>query len=304
MDEPVPRPVLSNIPLNDDRRHTCDMSQSISDLPVHSIPPVPTMPKIAPSSRSAISRSGLPIVEGGRLFGSALEDTGFSTDSAQTATSFKSSLSADPTDEEDHDHRLQPYQLQQAQPIGILSPGRPSTGPPSNLLARAASRTSLGHDLDTISLNDVDTAFLNVSNPTASSDPLRSIYGAEDISRPAPVHSVYPMRTSSIRSEQRLTSSSPPPLGLTPPPPSRSPLSTGAALISGATRTAYTFNNSASQVHIPESQQQQQQQQQSQHPLESSRAPSVGRRARYRPSPNVECIDGLWRAGLSSTTLC
>ncbi|KAK3821951.1 MAG: meiotic cell cortex C-terminal pleckstrin homology-domain-containing protein [Linnemannia gamsii] len=59
-------------------------------------------------------------------------------------------------------------------------------------------------------------------------------------------------------------------------------MTTGAAIISSTTRTAYTFQNSSSQVYIPQSTQQQPQYQ---HITDSSGA-SISHTRGYRPSPN------------------
>ncbi|KAG0053191.1 hypothetical protein BGZ83_001502 [Gryganskiella cystojenkinii] len=268
--EPVPRRFAqSDIPLDDERRHTCDMSQSISNSSAHFIPPVPALPKSVDGSRVSLGFAFGETSIGLSRLPKSVEQSQSAHVLAPSPSFERSEMFAGDKEELESDY----LQLQQgsAKSTGILSPGRPSTGPPSTLLARAAARASVASELDSV--------FSNEAIEVPATHTAGTITGLAYARVDNPPATAYPIRTSSIRSVQRLASSSPPTMGHSFPPQSRSPLATGAAIISSTTRTAYAFNNSSSQVQLSQGQQQQQ------HITDSSGA-SIGRRPRYRPSPN------------------
>ncbi|KAI8595483.1 hypothetical protein EDD21DRAFT_391119 [Dissophora ornata] len=276
--EPVPRSLASDIPLDDERRHTCDMSQSIPDFSSQSAPPVPALPKDIISSRPVTTISMAEGQEFRVSFGSAFGDAGGSalvTGAIEPVYPSEHSVPAETRKRENSSRqRYQQYHKdeqdsgEEEQDQKLLSPGRPTTGPPSALLARAAARVSIVSDLDAEALNEPLT---NTHGTNYSRHPLDSSYPpSQPLTYPPRAASI---RSPSIRSEKRVASSSP------PPPHSRPPMATGAATISATTRTAYTFSNSSSQVHVAQSQQSQYQ-----HITDSSGV-SIGR-SRYRPSPS------------------
>ncbi|KAG0209997.1 hypothetical protein BGX28_009776 [Mortierella sp. GBA30] len=281
--EPVPRFMHSDIPVDDERRHTCDMSQSMPDSPSHDIPPVPALPKDIVQARSATAITSPDAQEFRVSFGSAFGDAdrvGMMTGRIGSVYAEHDRIMADPaehdhhSDSEGHGHGAEQYRDESTG----MSPGRPSTGPPSTLLARAAARASMASELDAVPLNDPaghhhhdranDTA---VASSRHSSHHNLSVQTSVPISYPPRTASI---RSASIRSEKRMISSSSPPQQSH----TRTPMATGAAIISSTTRTAYTFNSSSSQVHVPNSQQYQ-------HITDSSGA-SIGRHRGYRRSPN------------------
>ncbi|KAI7820790.1 hypothetical protein BC939DRAFT_456957 [Gamsiella multidivaricata] len=275
--EPVPRFMLSDIPLDDERRHTCDMSQGMTDSSSQAVPPVPAIPKDIARSRPSTVVKSTEIQEFRVSFGSAFGDAGGSaTDTGRIEPMYSSARDDDEmvSDRQQY-HSNDQIEGEGEQQAKLLSPGRPATGPPSTLLARAAARASMVPELDTESFgNNAASNGTNYSN--------EEISYSTSIAHPASPPLTFPPRAASIRSvsmrsEKRFASSSP------PPPHPRPPMSTGAAVISGTTRTAYTFQNSSSQVHVPQSQQLSQQSQY-QHITDSSGA-SIGR-SRYRPSPS------------------
>ncbi|KAF9571039.1 hypothetical protein EC968_001073 [Mortierella alpina] len=284
--EPVPRFMHSDIPLDDERRHTCDMSQSIPESPSQGVPPVPSLPKGLVQTRPLTIAS--PETHEFRVsFGSAFGDA----DGASMATGriepvygedgnvvavASEHLTQNASAEIEH-HEREDRENSAAE---VLSPGRPSVGPPSTLLARAAARASMASDLDALSLNEAATSSqqeekMNSAKEANGKTLHDRAYSSHTLSSQAAAPITYPPRTASIRSEKRYVSSSPPQASHTRPP-----MPTGAAVISSTTRTAYTFSSSSSQVHVP-----QVQQPQYQHITDSSGA-SIGRHRDYRPSPN------------------
>ncbi|KAF8954099.1 hypothetical protein BGZ46_003020, partial [Entomortierella lignicola] len=275
--KPIPRSVLSDISLDDERRHTCDMSQTMVESSSESgpPPPVPALPKKVSQSLeypesatprspdsagteaqdfrvafgSAFGGSGSNAVMTGQIEPVYLSDMRISIVGAEADSEHQQQYRQQYQQEAQEQQQLQHQQQEQQhqQQDEVLSPGRPSTGPPSNLLARAAARASMASLLE------------NGEVP------------------------VVPKRSTSIRSEHHMFGSSPPAHQQQQQhyqQHSRGASSTGAAFISGTSRTAYTFSNHSSQVHIP----QQPQQQVFQHITDSSGA-SIGR-SKYRPSPN------------------
>ncbi|KAF9435980.1 hypothetical protein BGZ76_005094 [Entomortierella beljakovae] len=257
----VPRSVQSDVSIDDERRHTCDMSQSIDVSPQY-IPPVPALPSSLQQSQNEVDLSGLDKKRDFNI-------------------SFGSAFGGDPNKDVILTGRIEPaysseqydssYYREQSREshVSVASPGRPSTGPPSNLLARAAARASMASLLESPLAGEIPS---NVYSNNTNSPTTIMMSGSHARSPPTS----YPQRTASIRStsirtEKPMTSSSP------PHQQARNPISTGAAFISGTTRTAYTFSNSTSQVHIP-------QQPVYQHITDSSGA-SIGR-SKYRPSPS------------------
>ncbi|KAF9343735.1 hypothetical protein BGX26_005261, partial [Mortierella sp. AD094] len=253
--EPVPRTSQSDIPIDDERRHTCDMSQSIVDTS-QSAPPVPALPKNVAQLQEDADIAAMEGQEFRVSFGSAFGGSNRAT--LMTG-------------------RIEPvYQSEQyvaggngeeTQQAEVPSPGRPTTGPPSNLLARAA-RASMASLLENGLPNDRPASIYN-----GHMNSISAVGGSN--SHPSPPVTSYPQRSTSIRSpsirSEKMVSSSP------PAHQSRNAVGTGAAVISGTTRMAYTFGNSSSQVHIP-------QQPTYRHITDSSGA-SIGR-SKYRPSPN------------------
>ncbi|KAG9320062.1 hypothetical protein KVV02_000095 [Mortierella alpina] len=284
--EPVPRFMHSDIPLDDERRHTCDMSQSIPESPSQAVPPVPALPKGLVQTRPLTIAS--PEAHDFRVsFGSAFGDadgTSMATGRIEPFYGEDGNVVAVASDHrilntsQENGHHEQEDQENSA--AEALSPGRPSVGPPTTLLARAAARASMAPDLDALSLNEAATSSqqaekTNGARETNSSTLHNRAYSGHSLGFQGAAPIAYPPRTASIRSEKRYVSSSPPQSSHTRPP-----MPTGAAVISSTTRTAYTFSSSSSQVHIPQSQQPQYQ-----HITDSSGA-SIGRHRDYRPSPN------------------
>lgn len=271
---PVPRTTNSEIALDDERRHTCDLSQSMllgsavsATLADSAIPPVPAIPKdyytattvTRPANPAAVSPEFR--VSFGSAFGDATIDSALQPDSSAPTEPV-------PRMRVDAGYESEPeeYSLEQSQevPQGILSPGRPSTGPPSSLLARAAARTSMGSELADM-VHDH-------SYPTTGT--LHHQYASDSTSMQG-------LLKGSVHQDQLLSSSSPPTSSVMPSYSSTGHMMpTGAAIISSTTRTAYTFNQSASQVHVPPTSQAH-----FQHITDSSGA-SIGRSNKYRPSPN------------------
>ncbi|KAF9335973.1 hypothetical protein BG006_010117 [Podila minutissima] len=272
---PIPRTTNSEIALGDERRHTCDLSQSMllrsaasTTLADSAIPPVPAIPKDYYTA-TTVTRPANPAADGpefrvsfGSAFGDATIDSVLKPYSS-TTTEPVPRMRADVG----YESELEEYALEQSQevPQGILSPGRPSTGPPSSLLARAAARTSMGSELadmahDHSYPNNGTLHHQYASDSTSMLDsPKESAH--HDQLLPCSV----PPRTSSVMSSYSSTEHMMP---------------TGAAVISSTTRTAYTFNHSTSQVHVPSTSQSH-----FQHITDSSGA-SIGRSNKYRPSPN------------------
>ncbi|KAI1317353.1 hypothetical protein EDD11_008533 [Mortierella claussenii] len=306
--EPVPRFIHSDIPVDDERRHTCDMSQSMTDMPSsQSVPPVPAIPKgitqrpelvVATETQdddqefrvsfgSAFgSNSSAAIVTGQiePIYSTAQSPVAIASRGRERLSHYQQEQESDSEDELERTKEME-------EDIKTPSPGRPATRPPSNLLARAA-RTSMALGLDTESL---DGPLTNSNSDNKSSADL--VNGASNTNTidhrplnpalPSSSSIVYPVRTASIRSlslrSVRGTNSS------SPPPHSRLPMTTGAAVISGTTRTAYTFSNSSSQIHMPQGQSQSQSQSLQHQPpyqhITDSSGASIGR-PRYRPSPS------------------
>ncbi|KAF9190167.1 hypothetical protein BGZ50_000380 [Haplosporangium sp. Z 11] len=295
--EPIPRSLHSDVPLDDERRHTCDMSQSIPESPMQSIPPVPALPKDIVHSHPNTSVAATGGQDFRVSFGSAFGDANGSLTTGRIEPVYSPVGPHATSSSHEHDNDVK---------IAGQSPGRPATGPPSTLLARATRASSMVSELGAPSLNESamyadgnDNNKSNNNNNNSSNSTINhthisavGISGYHNLSN----HSLninnahfqatppisYPPRSASIRSvsmrsEKNMMSSSPPPSSH-----SRPPMTTGAAVISSTTRTAYTFNSTSSQVHIPQSQQQQQPQYQ--HITDSSGA-SIGRH-RYRHSPN------------------
>ncbi|KAG0087369.1 hypothetical protein BGZ92_007391 [Podila epicladia] len=249
---PIPRTTNSEIALDDERRHTCDLSQSMllgsaasATLADSAIPPVPAIPKDYYTA-TTVTRPVNPAADG-----------------PDATTEPVPRMRADVG----YESELEEYISEQSQevPQGILSPGRPSTGPPSSLLARAAARTSMGseladmaHDHDYPTNDSLHHQYTSDSTSLLES-PKESVH--QDQLLPCSV----PPRTSSVMQSYSSTGHMMP---------------TGAAVISSTTRTAYTFNQSASQVHVPPTSQSH-----FQHITDSSGA-SIGRSNKYRPSPN------------------
>ncbi|KAG0038100.1 hypothetical protein BGZ82_001113 [Podila clonocystis] len=272
---PIPRTTNSEIALDDERRHTCDLSQSMllgsaasATLADSAIPPVPAIPKNYYTA-ATVTRPANPAADGpefrvsfGSAFGDATIDSAFQPYSSATAEPVPS-MRADVG----YESELEEYALEQSQevPKGILSPGRPSTGPPSSLLARAAARTSMGSELaDMVYDHNYPTS--GTHHHQHASDSAFMLGSPKE----------------SVHHDQLLSSSSPPPSSSVMPSYSSTGhiMPTGAAVISSTTRTAYTFNQSASQVHVPPTSQSH-----FQHITDSSGA-SIGRSNKYRPSPN------------------
>ncbi|KAF9323841.1 hypothetical protein BGZ91_003315 [Linnemannia elongata] len=280
------------------------MSQGMPDSTHHAAPPVPLLPKdIVATSRPQTALmtddNGQEFrVSFGSAFGSAME-----TGRIEPVYVDKEAVAATTTTDNDFSdvdsihskHQHQAYQHGDSH--SMASPGRPATGPPSSLLARAAARASMASELDVMALNEpfmnnrnassstLSVSGMMINNSTAiTNSNMNGQLGHSLISNsgpgsPGPI--TYPVRASSIRSEKRFVSTSPPQSsGL-----SRPPMPTGAAVISSTTRTAYTFQNSSSQVYIPQSSSSQQQQTQYQHITDSSGA-SISHHRGYRPSPN------------------
>ncbi|KAF9275962.1 hypothetical protein BGZ68_010356 [Mortierella alpina] len=284
--EPVPRFMHSDIPLDDERRHTCDMSQSIPESPSQAVPPVPALPKGLVQARPMTIAS--PEAHEFRVsFGSAFGDA----DGASMATgriepvlgedgNVVAATSDHRIQNASHDNAYSEQEHQEDDPAQAHSPGRPSVGPPTTLLARAAARASMASDLDAASLNEATTSYqqgdkTNSAREANGSTLHNNVYSGHNIGSLAAAPIAYPPRTASIRSEKRYVSSSPPQSSH-----SRPPMPTGAAVISSTTRTAYTFSSSSSQVHVPHGQQPQYQQ------ITDSSGASIGRHRDYRPSPN------------------
>ncbi|KAG0263025.1 hypothetical protein BG011_009422 [Mortierella polycephala] len=303
---PVPRFLHSDVPLDDERRHTCDMSQVIPESPMQSIPPVPSLPKDIVQSRP----NTLITTTGGQdfrvSFGSAFGDADGSPLTTGRIEPVYSPVGHHATSSHEHDNDHEQHRSDAK--IAGQSPGRPITGPPSMLLARAARASSMASELGAPFLSEsamyTDGNDSNSNNNSSNSNSNSKstinhthisavgISGYHNLSNhnlninnahfQATPPISYPPRSASIRSmsmrsEKNMMSSSPPPSSH-----SRPPMATGAAVISSTTRTAYTFNSTSSQVHIPQSQQQQQPQHQ--HITDSSGA-SIGRH-RYRHSPS------------------
>ncbi|KAF9376732.1 hypothetical protein BGX21_003407 [Mortierella sp. AD011] len=251
--EPIPRTSQSDIPFDDERRHTCDMSQILVDTPSESAPPVPALPKNIARLQlheDADNEGHEFRVSFGSAFGGP--SGGLMTGRIEPVESSEQHF-AGGNDEE-------------AQQSEVPSPGRPATGPPSNLLARAA-RASMASILENGMPNDRPESVYNAHMSSIS-----AVGGTGSYAYPP---TSYPQRTTSIRTpsikSEKMFSSSP------PTHQSRNAGTTGAAVISGTTRMAYTFGNSSSQVHIP-------QQPTYQHITDSSGA-SIGR-SKHRPSPS------------------
>ncbi|KAG0008722.1 hypothetical protein BGZ80_003126 [Entomortierella chlamydospora] len=253
--EPIPRTSQSDIPIDDERRHTCDMSQILVDTPSQSAPPVPALPKNIAQLQLQLQEDADNEGQEFRVsFGSAFggPSRGLMTGRIEPV--------------EPSEQHFAGGNNEETQQPEVPSPGRPATGPPSNLLARAA-RASMASVLENGLPNDRPESVYNAHMSSISAVGGTSSYVYPPTSYPQRTTSI---RTPSIKSE-KMFSSSP------PAHQSRNAGTTGAAVISGTTRMAYTFGNSSSQVHIP-------QQPNYQHITDSSGA-SIGR-SKHRPSPS------------------
>ncbi|KAG0333781.1 hypothetical protein BG004_000696, partial [Podila humilis] len=285
METPVPRSTNSEIAIGDERRHTCDMSQSMLlasnsaistrvSLTESVIPPVPVIPKDYYGATAL--RPNNPSVDGiesrvsiGSAFG---VKTTMETGAIQPIyADLRTESVHEVRTEHEHDSESE---IPVSPPKVILSPGRPSTGPPSSLLARAAARASMGSELaDMAREHNYPSQSVNLQHQYNSS--------GSDSQQESP-------KTGSLHPEHHLSSSLPP----TTTQPSVQAyansnngghmMPTGAAVISSTTRTAYTFNHSTSEVHVPPTTTHTTQYQ---HITDSSGV-SIGRSNKYRPSPN------------------
>ncbi|KAF9578903.1 hypothetical protein BGW38_005078, partial [Lunasporangiospora selenospora] len=287
--QPVPRSNQSEIPVDDERRHTCDMSQSIPESATsQSAPPVPALSKAIIQHNQSVE-IGLPSATDGQefrvSFGSAFGDpSGVVVETGRIQPVYSDSNTTSPVSES---------KLDSPQDSNI-PPARPTTGPPSTLLARAARASmaslvepgtlgepmvsafshtnNIDNNITTVSANTSGIMTESYNNNSSHANTLINNTNME-IAQPRPSLSAhgspsYPPRTASLRNEPRMMNSSPPPRSM----------NTGAAIISSTTRTAYTFNQNSSQVHVPG------RESQYQHITDSSGA-SIGRH-KYRPSPN------------------
>ncbi|KAF9416244.1 hypothetical protein BGZ94_010261, partial [Podila epigama] len=288
-DKPTPRATSSDIPADDERRHTCDMSQSVqmesndakNFMNNSAIPPVPAIPQDYYTA-ATVSRRGNPTPSNGPesrdSYGSAFGDAKVSDGRVK---SVYSNTAADNIpqirtvnsdhDGNFHDERQTNDQDSSSTSQGATSPGRPATGPPSSLLARAAARASMGSELaDVVGEHTFTSGQAGFHHPYHSNEST-SAHG--------------PPTNGSAHQEQLLSSSSPPrgssvSSALHAPAAQGYMMPTGAAVISSTTRTAYTFNQSSSQIHVPSSSNTHYQ-----HITDSSGA-SIARSHRYRHSPN------------------
>ncbi|KAG0017795.1 hypothetical protein BGZ81_010528 [Podila clonocystis] len=272
---PIPRTINSEIALDDERRHTCDLSQSMllgseatATLADSAIPPVPAIPKDYYTA-ATVTRPANPAADGPEFrvsFGSAFGDA-----TIDSALQPYSSATTEPVPfmraDVGYESEFEEHALEQSQelPQGIISPGRPSTGPPSSLLARAAARTSMGSELADM-VHDHSYPTNGTHHHQYASDSASMVGSPKD----------------SVHQDQLLSSSSSRPSTSVMPSYSSTGhmMPTGAAVISSTTRMAYTFNQSASQVHVPPTSQSH-----FQHITDSSGV-SIGRSNKYRPSPN------------------
>ncbi|KAF8952319.1 hypothetical protein BGZ52_006777 [Haplosporangium bisporale] len=265
---PIPRTTNSEIAMDDERRHTCDLSQTMlrsssasATLADSAIPPVPAIPK--DYYTTTVTRPANPAADGPEFrvsFGSAFGDSTMDTLPYSSATAESIRMRTDI----DYESELEEYSLEQSQevPQGILSPGRPSTGPPSSLLALAAARSSMGSELADMAHDHYPTNGI-IHRQYLDSTSMLDSPKAESMHQDRLLSSSSPPLTSSVMSHSSTGHMMP----------------TGAAVISSTTRTAYTFNQSVSQVHVPSTSSH------FQHITDSSGA-SIGRSNKYRPSPN------------------
>ncbi|KAG0307114.1 hypothetical protein BGZ98_000996, partial [Dissophora globulifera] len=294
--QPVPRVLASDIPLDDERRHTCDMSQAIIESSTDDAPPVPAVPRDYMNSRPGTVVSTADSQEFRVSFGSAFGyENGSSMmtgsiqpvyDAAAATAAVEARIRTEGGQQQDVIERDNDEQKERGRAPRLLSPGRPTTGPPSTLLARAAARASMASEMDGEAFSEPYLSSHNHQNGihTAGAESQSARHPLDGSHPPSPTVAFPPKaasahsssvrspsaHSSSVRSEKYMAGASPPPSSQY----TRPAVATGAALISGTTRTAYTFGNSSSQVHVP----------QAQHITDSSGA-SIGR-PRYHPSPN------------------
>ncbi|KAF9164287.1 hypothetical protein DFQ26_001632 [Actinomortierella ambigua] len=267
--EPVRRKVHADAYLNEARRHTCDMSQGMP-MSEDEVPPVPGVPlhhrdSIASAATGSTSARDAQSERENRVsIGSAFG--GGSVGKSEQGTMSTGRIHSVYQNKDDVEGQFSQQHLHHGSAAGEsgaevdpLSPGRPISSPPSSLLAKARTLATEG----TLS-NDVSGKDVSLSSTT-------------DETRLAPSPEHQGGRAPSVRSlqlqqqqQQRSTTQAPSP---------QRPVVTGAAVISGPTRTAYTFHNNSSQVHAPTLSTSHHH-----HVITDSSGASI--RRHYRPSPN------------------
>ncbi|KAG0223238.1 hypothetical protein BGW41_005677 [Actinomortierella wolfii] len=264
--EPVRRKVPADAYLNEPRRHTCDMSQGMS-MSGDEVPPVPDVPlHHRDSVASAATGSTAPRdahserdyrVSIGSAFGSSgnKSDQGTMSTGRIRSVYNNSKEGGDDMQYPDHPHHTESAVEHTDNSIDPVSPGRPASSPPSDLLAKARTLAQ-----ESALANDVSTKDMSVTAET------RVPSSPDQPSGRAP----------SIRSVQLQQRGTAQPTTSSP----QRPMVTGAAVISGPTRTAYTFQNNSSQVHAPNLNTLQPHH----HVITDSSGQSI--RRHYRPSPN------------------
>ncbi|KAF9308269.1 hypothetical protein BG003_011342 [Podila horticola] len=275
-EEPIPRTTKPDA-APEERRHTCDMSQTtIADT--QSAPPVPAIPKeIAPTNAAVEGRDYR--VSFGSAFGSR---NGAATDTGRIRSIYQEGTNG--TLEED---------VENAEP----KDGEHAHTLEAKTNAQDASTKTVGttnHE-STIEATTVPVAQTETVPKKEETKADTSIQAVETQTKPLSVSTTREKPTASDATGQAQSPYSPSeasPVAILPStangvlgtiaavPIATAAVATGAAVVTGTSRTAYTYNQNSSQVHVPGASSHTRYQ----HITDSSGA-SIGRN-NYRPSPN------------------
>ncbi|KAG0025223.1 hypothetical protein BGZ81_007321 [Podila clonocystis] len=276
-DEPVPRTTKSDA-ASEERRHTCDMSQTtIADT--QSTPPVPTIPKeIAPTNAALEGRDYR--VSFGSAFGSR---NGAATDTGRIRSIYREGTNG--TLEEDAEDTVESKDGEHAHTLAT-----------STNAQDVADKTvvTATHE-PTLEATTVPAAQIEAASRKEETKADTSIHAVETQIKPLSVSTTRDKTTSLDATGQAQSPYSPSeasPVAILPStangasdtvaaiPIATAAVATGAAIVTGTSRTAYTYNQNSSQVHVPGASSHTRYQ----HITDSSGA-SIGRN-NYRPSPN------------------
>ncbi|KAG0351055.1 hypothetical protein BG005_009437 [Podila minutissima] len=274
--EPVPRTTKSDA-APEERRHTCDMSQAtIADT--QSTPPVPAIPKeIAPTNPALEGRDYR--VSFGSAFGSR---NGAATDTGRIRSIYHEDTNG--TLEEDAEDTVE---SKDGEHTHILEA--------STNAQDVADKTVTATHEPALEAITVPAAQTEIASRKEEAKADTSIQAVETQTKPLSVSTTREKPISSDAAGQAQSPYSPSeasPVAILPStangasgtitaiPIATAAVATGAAIVTGTSRTAYTYNQNSSQVHVPGASSHTRYQ----HITDSSGA-SIGRN-NYRPSPN------------------
>lgn len=269
-DEPVPHTTTSDA-ATEERRHTCDMSQAtIPDTPT---PPVPAIPKeIAPTNAALEGRDYR--VSFGSAFGNrngAATDTGRIRSIYHEGTNGTLEKQAEDTVEAndgEHAHTLEAgTNVQDVTDKATLEPSMPVAQ------TETASRKEEVRADTSIQAVETQTKPLSVSTTRerlSESDTTGQTQSPYSPSEASPV-AILPSTANGVSGT------------IAAVPITTAAVTTGAAIVTGISRTAFTYGQNSSQVHVPGASSQLNNSRY-QHITDSSGA-SIGR-SKYRPSLN------------------